>query len=132
MSESRNQLWPGLGRHSVLKTFNVVTVSDVQCCKRLMLQTEVQSGNLKRTALRTLFTAKTKQPLTQNYVYAYSNDIHNFATIVLLSHQLLVVLFFLIKFKTLGVELDLVTKLCAKALSSTCVNVEAFFNMSCC
>ena len=54
------------------------------------------------------------------YVYAYSNDIHNVSTNVFLTQQLFTVLFFLIKFKTLGlaVEPGLATKLCAKALSS--------------
>ena len=67
-----------------------------------------------------LFTAKTEQPRTHDYIYAYSNDIHNLATIVLLSQQLFMVLFFLVKFKTMGLmdEPDLATKLCAKALSS--------------
>ena len=53
------------------------------------------------------------------YVYAYSNEIHNVATNVLLTRQLFTVLFFLIKLKTLGsmVEPGLAMKLCAKALS---------------
>ena len=85
-----------------------------------MLQPDVQSGNRWRAAFKTLFTAKTEQPRTHNYVYVHSNDIHNLATIALLNQQLFPVLFFLNKFKTLGlmVEPDLATKLCAKALSS--------------
>ena len=69
---------------------------------------------------KTLFIAKTFQPRTHNSVYSYSNDIHNLATIDLLSQQLFAVLFFLVKFKTLGLmdEPDLAAKLCAKALSS--------------
>ena len=80
----------------------------------------IRCSILQPSTFKTLFTTKTEQPRTHNYVYAYSSDIHNLATIVLLSQQLFMVLFFLIKFKTLGlmVEPDLVTKLCAKALSS--------------
>ena len=67
-----------------------------------------------------LFTTKTEQPSRHNYVYAYSIDIHNVATNVLLTKQLFTVLFFLVKFKTLGlmVDPDLAPKLCAKVLSN--------------
>ena len=40
------------------------------------------------------------------YVYAYSNEIHNVATNVLLTQQLFTVLFFLVKFKTLGLTVE--------------------------
>ena len=75
-----------------------------------------------------LFSTRTEQLHTQDYVYAYNNDIHNFATIVFQSQQLFMVLSFLIKFKTLGlmVEPDLATKSCAKALSD-----RSLFEMSC-
>ena len=94
-----------------LRTFNV---ADVQCCNETLNFANVSVPHSKHS------TAKTEQPRTHNYVYAYSNDIHNLARIVLLSQQLFMVLFFLIKFKTLGlmVELDLDAKLCAKAFSS--------------
>ena len=73
-----------------------------------------------------LLPCKTEQPRT-HYVYAYSNDIHTFATNVLLTQQLFKVLFFLVKFKTFGltVELGLATKIRAKALEKT----EAFFEI---
>ena len=63
---------------------------------------------------------QTEQTHTHSYVYAYKNDIHNVATKDLLTQQLFMVLFSLIKFKTLSliVELSLATKLCEKALSS--------------
>ena len=72
-----------------------------------MLQPDVQSGNYRwRAAFQTLFTANTEQPRAHNYFYAYSDDIRNLATIVLLSQQLFTVLFSLIKFKTLGLMVE--------------------------
>ena len=72
---------------------------------------------------RSSFTAKPNShagPRAHRYVYAYSNDIYNVATNDLLMQQLFKVLFFLVKFKTMGLmdEPDLATILCAKALSS--------------
>ena len=72
---------------------------------------------------RSSFTAKPNShagPRAHSYAYASCNDIHNVATNDLLTQQLFKVLFFLIKFKTMGLmdEPDLATKLCAKALSS--------------
>ena len=65
------------------------------------------------------------------YVYAYSGDIHTVATNVLLTQQLFTVVFFVIKFKTLGLTIEpgLATKLCAKACV---VNSGTFFKMSFC
>ena len=51
-------------------------------------------ATVKRTAFKTLFTAKTEQPRVHSYVYVNSNDIHNLVTIVLLSQQLSTVLVF--------------------------------------
>ena len=72
---------------------------------------------------RSSFTAKPNSLAgrrAHRYVYAYNNDIHNVATNHLLMQQLFKVLFFLVKFKTMGLmdEPNLATKLFAKALSS--------------
>ena len=61
---------------------------------------------------------RTLPPKLNSHVHTYSNDIHNLATLVLLSQQIFTVLFFLVKSKTMGDEPDLATKLCAKALFS--------------
>ena len=66
-----------------------------------------------------LFTANTEQPRA-HFVSAVSNDIHNAVTNVLLTQQIFMVLFSLVKFKTLclTVEPGLATKIRAKVLSS--------------
>ena len=96
----------------LLRTFNVV---DVRCCNQTFNLATVSVPHSKRSLPPRLNSH------VHNYVYVYSNDIHNLATIVLLNQQLFTVLFFLVKFKTMGLmdERDLATKLCAKALSST-------------
>ena len=106
--------------------FNVATIADVQCCRHSMLQSDVKSCNRARDAFKTPFTTKTGQLRTQNYVYEYISDIHNLATIVLLSLQLFKVLLFLVKFKTLGLMVEL--GLAPNYLQRPClVNDRSFF-----
>ena len=101
------------------------SVENVRCCNQLFNVANVSVPHSKRSS----FTAKPNSHAgprehTCNYVYAYSNDIHNVATNYLLRQQLFNILFFLIKFKTLGliVELDL----------ACLVNDGSFFGLSCC
>ena len=96
-----------------LQTFNV---ADIRFCNETLNLANISMPYSKRSIPPRLNSH------IYDYVYAYSNDIHNLATIALLSQQFFTVLFFLIKFKTLGlmVESDLATKLCAKVLSSKC------------
>ena len=107
--------------------------ADVQCCRHLVLQllrtfnvADVRSCNQRFNVATTkccnckmLFTSGLNSHVHIMF-FAYSNDIHNNAINVLLTQQLFTVLFFLVKFKTLGlmVEPGLATKIRAKSLSS--------------
>ena len=96
-------------------------------CKRSQRATAVQrkrNGNFFWPLL-SVFTIQ-----EHLHVYAYSNEIHKVGTNVLLTQQLFTVLFFLIKFKTLGstFEPGLATKLCPRPCL---VNDGSFFEMSC-
>ena len=123
------QLQSGCCRRPVLQTFNVVTitdnVADVQCCNQTFNLAIVSVPHTKRSLLPRLnshiITAKTEQPRTQSlWLCIQQWYIPNRATIVLLTQQNFTELFFLVKFKTMSlmVELDIAAKLCAKALSS--------------
>ena len=102
-----------------LQTCQYYNVQRRDCFGRSMLQTlnlaTVSVPHSKRSLLCQDWTTSYAY-----YVYADSNDIHNLVTIVLLSQQVFKVLFFLVKFKTMGLmdEPDLAAILCAKALSS--------------
>ena len=99
------------------------SVADVRCYNEILNLANVSVPHSKHSLLTRLNSH------VQIIVYAPSNDIHNRVTIVLLSQQLFTVLYFLIKFTTLGLmfELDLPTKLCAKPCL---VNDGSFFEMS--
>ena len=103
-------------RRSILQTFNVATVADAQCCNQTINIATISVPHSKRSSP----PKKNSQVHIIMFMHIYGNDTHNLATNVLLTQQFFTVLFFLVKFKTMGltVEPGLATKLCAKALSS--------------